>query len=199
MNEKYLLGSPTYLEFSGLELGLDPIDYLALNLPPYCNFRCPKCSTKVRGRKIKDPLCIDEVEKLLEQAKEYGAKVLTISGEGEPLFNKDFFIRLVKAATRLDIHTLFATNGSLLDSEMIDFLKAHRTSFTISLDTLDPAKYELMAGIKNFFQQVMDNIEAVRKAFRDNLRDEKGNMIFRVGIHSILSPLNIAEIGQITD
>lgn len=199
MNKKYLLGSPTHLESSGVELGIDPIDYLALNLPPYCNFNCPKCSTKVRGRKVKNPLSIGEVEALLAQAKEHGAKVLTVSGEGEPLFDKDFFIRLIETATRLDIHTLFATNGSLLDCEMVDFLKAHKTSFTVSLDTLDPVKYESMAGRNDCFQRVLDNIECARKAFRDTIRVENGNVIFRVGIHSILSPLNLDEIAQITD
>lgn len=52
---KVLKGMPAYLEqVKGIKLGETPIDYLMINVPPLCNYRCKKCFTSASSRKIKN-------------------------------------------------------------------------------------------------------------------------------------------------
>ena len=80
---------------------------------------------------------------------------------GEPLVRKDAG-DVVRSLSKLPVKLTITTNGSRLH-EFVDILEesgAH--SLNISLDTLQPEKFNLITR-RNQFQQVYDNIQLLLK------------------------------------
>lgn len=196
-----LKGSPIYFEVvEGIRLGEDLLDFIALNLPPDCNYidRCKKCSLAPdpdSSRKFRNPISLERTLELLNEARELGAKALAISGEGEPLFIRNLDM-IIHEAYRLGYITVVATNGSLITEEKLHFLKEHNVTLTISLDTLDKRKYETHCSGGDF-DHVLRNIELCRDVYKDTISDFNGYRIFRASVHSIVSSENIDEISNL--
>ncbi|MBU0471631.1 MAG: hypothetical protein KKF65_03335, partial [Nanoarchaeota archaeon] len=66
-----------------LDGGLRNLEYLMLNLPYNCNYKCSKCCNDSRGNSTKKPLSSDEIHELIIETKRLGTRVLVIAGEGE--------------------------------------------------------------------------------------------------------------------
>jgi cyclic pyranopterin phosphate synthase len=98
----------------------------------------------------------DEIEKLATIFVKQGVNKIRLTG-GEPLVRKDaadIMLRLSKLPVKLTL----TTNGTRLH-EYIDVLKqANIHSLNISLDTLQPEKFNLITR-RNQFQLVYDNIQ----------------------------------------
>ena len=125
---KIAKGMSTYFtEVEKIKLGESEIDFLLLNTPPICNYRCKKCFTWAKSRKIENPLKLSEILKLIKEAKELGAKNISILGEGEPLLHKDIK-KIVAYIDKLGIVPMLATNASLLNKSMVDFLYKHNAT-----------------------------------------------------------------------
>jgi MoaA/NifB/PqqE/SkfB family radical SAM enzyme len=85
--ERIFRGSPHYYErVRGISLGENELDFLSLNVPPRCNYRCAFCLSGMgKKQKIQNPLTRRELYGIIIQAKNLGAFHVEISGEGEPL------------------------------------------------------------------------------------------------------------------
>jgi len=196
---KIAKGMSTYFtEVEKIKLGESEIDFLLLNTPPICNYRCKKCFTWAKSRKIENPLKLSEILKLIKEAKELGAKNISILGEGEPLLHKDIK-KIVAYIDKLGIVPMLATNASLLNKSMVDFLYKHNATIGFSLDTLDPKEYRDFCGDESDLNKVLDNINYARKVFKDDIYQKGNYKVYRLVIHMTVTPQNFKNMSKIQE
>lgn len=194
--ESLLIGSARHLELSG---GLRELDYLMLNLPYICNYKCTKCcNDRIKVTNENNSLSFNEITALLSDAKELGMRVLVIAGEGEPFLDSKLRDIIQEADSRGLIPYVF-TNGSKIGGEAAQFLKTNGASLIINIDSLDEKLYEELNGVKGSFRNVYDNVQRIREQFKDthSLLGEYG--LRRIAINTVVSHKNQGESTQIKD
>lgn len=197
--KKALYGMPTHLSYvEGVELGETPLDYIAINTPPICNYRCEKCFTWANKNPLKEFIGTDKLLNVISEAKKKGAKVVGILGEGEPTLFEDFK-RIVKHINSLGMITILATNGSRLDEEMVNFCFKNNVSLAISLDTLDADLYKSFYNGEADLNKVLENINYARKIYSDAIFVKNDIKVYRMAIHMTVSAKNYKNIEKIVD
>lgn len=94
---------------------------LAYSVTNKCNLSCKHCYAS-SGVAYDDELDIDEIKRLIvKEAKLIGTKFITLTG-GEPFAREDIFY-IIDAIKKEDMGICIATNGTLLTTESIYFLK----------------------------------------------------------------------------
>jgi GTP 3',8-cyclase len=102
----------------------------------------------------------DEIETLSKIFVRLGVNKIRLTG-GEPLVRKDAG-EIIKALSKLPVKLTITTNGLRLH-EFVDILdEAGVHSLNISLDTLQPEKFQLITR-RNQFEKVYDNIQLLLK------------------------------------
>ncbi len=144
------------------------------------------------------PLSLAEMKTLISDAAALGAKVLALSGEGEPLFSTQFR-EVVAFAHAAGLIPFIATNGRLLDERRAAFLAENGATVTISLDTLEREQYEAYCGVNNSFGAVMKNIEIAKHIFGALIGEESGFRVLRCGLHTIVHSENVGEVERLRD
>jgi len=193
---KLLRGSMRHLESEGRR---GRLNYFMLNLPYDCNYRCRKCCNSERGERASaKPLALEEIARLVREAKDLDAHVCAIAGEGEPLLDS----RIRGIVTEIDDAGLIPyifTNGSLLNEEMACFLMEHNASLVINVDSLRKETYELLCGVKGSFETVFKNLESARRIFHDAWCQIGEHILRRIAINTVVSPHNVKELKEISD
>ncbi|MEP6584936.1 MAG: GTP 3',8-cyclase MoaA [Ginsengibacter sp.] len=132
-------------------------DYLRISLTDNCNLRCFYCMPEEDYVFTPSPklMQVDEIEAIAKIFVEHGVNKIRLTG-GEPLVRKgaeDIILRLSKLPVKLTL----TTNATRLH-DFIDVLKeAKIQSLNISLDTLQPEKFNLITR-RNQFERVFENI-----------------------------------------
>lgn len=189
-------GSVEYFnKIKGLTFGKDKLDFININLPPICNYSCEKCLVGKRSKERRNYLKLDELKKLILSAKSLGAKIVTFTGEGEPLLIT-YFRDLVEFNTEQGLLTLLASNGSLLTEDMTNFLVKNNVTILLSLDSLRKDRYEKMCNV-NTFDAVFRNIAYARRKFDEVSELIDNYKIVRFGIHATISSRNVDEIEEL--
>lgn len=135
-------------------------NYLRISVTERCNLRCTYCMPEEGIPLTPDddlPL-VDELMEIVSVFQEMGIDKIRLTG-GEPLARKELpeiLDRLFDMGLR-DLN--ITTNGVLLDRYIEKFLEVGLRSVNVSLDTLDPEKYEAITR-RNRFDKVMQNIHA---------------------------------------
>ncbi len=128
------------------------IDYLRLSVTDRCNLRCRYCmpETGVEMLARKDILRNEEIIRLVKIFAALGITKIKVTG-GEPLVRKGVvgLIREIGAIDGIEDMTL-TTNGILLDENIFKLKSAGIKAITISLDTLNRERYELLTGRDEF-------------------------------------------------
>lgn len=123
-----------------------PISYLRVSVTDRCDFRCTYCMAEhMQFLPKKDLLSLEELDRLCSAFIGLGVRKLRITG-GEPLVRRDIltFFRAIARhleSGQLDELTL-TTNGSQLSRFAADLAALGMRRINVSLDTLDPAKFE---------------------------------------------------------
>ncbi len=194
-------GSPQYYErIRGISLGKNELDFLSLNMPPVCNYRCHFCLSGMNGqRRPQNSLNRDELQNLIVEAQNLGALHLEISGEGEPLVFRTILEDVINFASPRGLHTTIFTNGSLIKDDFLFYLAQNDTSLAISLDYLEKERYEHFAGKTHLYDTVIKTIGLARNIFRKRISEENGYRVLPLAIHSIVTADNRDEIKQIKE
>lgn len=198
MKELMLRGSAPYLAETGL-LELDSLPYLMLNMPFSCNYRCLKCCnlrTEPELRNERQHLSNEDIQALVEEASNSGFKVLVLAGEGEPSLSKEFK-DIVALASRNGLLPYIFTNGSLLDDENINFLAEHRAVLIVSLDSIQPLRYNRLTGGKGNLEKALSNIERCRSVYSSLQEQSSFGKIVSLAINTVATQINIDEIEDI--
>lgn len=187
---KTLRGMPLHLQGAeGIKFGKTELDYLCINMPPVCNYRCKKCFIGAGKKKLKSFIGASKIKEIINRGKEMGVKAVAILGEGEPLLFPELK-EIVVHIHKLNMFPLIATNGSLLNKEMVDFLYNNGATVSVSLDTLDQKKYkESCRGAANI-NVIKKNLEYARRVFSQDIVEKNGYRIYRLEIHTTVTAEN---------
>ncbi len=139
-----------------------PLKTLFWNVTYACNHRCGICFTDSGAARAAE-LDTQEALALVREAREAGVRDILISG-GEPFLRRDI-VDVLSRMGESEITARIASNGSLLDRELLSRLKAETLtrSFQISLDTVDPRVYAAIHGASaDTHGRVLRNLGLIR-------------------------------------
>ncbi|MDO8717340.1 MAG: GTP 3',8-cyclase MoaA [Dehalococcoidales bacterium] len=158
------------------------INYLRISVTDRCNLNCIYCSEgdlSTQARLRSENLTYEEINRIVEVAATLGITKVRLTG-GEPLVRSDLS-RLVEMLSRIkgidDI--ALTTNGMLLGQYAPELKKAGLKRVNVSLDTLQPDKFQRITGTDNL-KDVFAGIEAARI---NGLNPVKINMVVLRGIN----------------
>jgi cyclic pyranopterin phosphate synthase len=137
-------------------------NYLRISLTDNCNLRCFYCMPEEEYEFTPASRLMqkEELETLAKIFVSLGVNKIRLTG-GEPLVRKDAG-EIILALSKLPVKLTMTTNGSRLH-EYVDILEqAGMHSLNISLDTLQPEKFQLITR-RNQFDKVYNNIQLLLK------------------------------------
>jgi GTP 3',8-cyclase len=138
---------------------------LRISVTDRCNLRCAYCMSPegVAPKSHDDVLRFEEIERFVRVVVGLGVGKFRLTG-GEPLVRKGV-VRLVELLARLPgVDDLaMTTNGTLLAEHAVALRAAGLERLNISLDTLDPRKFERITG-RDELGRVLEGIAAARAA-----------------------------------
>ena len=141
------------------------IDYLRISVTDRCNLRCIYCMPLegIQLLKHEDILTFDEIIEVARIAVEMGVRKIRLTG-GEPLVRRGI-TDLVKMIAGIDgIEDLsMTTNGILLEKFAVPLKEAGLQRINVSLDTLDPLKYQHITS-GGSLENVLDGLKAASEA-----------------------------------
>lgn len=195
MNNIILRGSARHLYYQYGKNKKDTIDYIMLNLPFRCNYKCTKCCNRFRKFKA-GKLSLGKIKNTILRLKKLGAKVLVIAGEGEPTLNRNFK-SIVKFSDENGLIPYVFTNGSKIDQKLAYFLAKHKASLIINMDSFNPQKYDVYVGKKGSFNTLIKNFRHIRKYYRKNIDESKKYKIVSLAVNLVLNNENRDQISKI--
>lgn len=140
------------------------IDYMRVSITDRCNLRCRYCMPDgISLVSMKEILTYEEIVETCAAAVRLDIRNFKITG-GEPLSRlgcADLIASLKKVPGVKQV--TMTTNGVLLKKYLPELLTAGLDAVNISLDTLVPAKYEMITG-KDRLSEVLDSIDAALNA-----------------------------------
>lgn len=144
---------------------IDAVKTLRISVTDRCNFRCVYCmpEEKLDWVPRQSLLTFEEIERVAEVAHRHGIGAFKITG-GEPLVRHEL-PSLVSRLKQLPggPEVSMTTNGSLLHQQAGALRSAGLDRLTVSLDTLDPARFsEITRGAR--LEAVWRGIEAACEA-----------------------------------
>ncbi len=133
-------------------------DYLRISLTDNCNLRCFYCMPEEDYHFTPAPqlMQVDEIESLAKIFVRLGVNKIRLTG-GEPLVRKDAD-KIILSLSKLPVKLTLTTNGSRLHEFVNVLEEANISSLNISLDTLQPEKFQLITR-RDQFKNVYDNIQ----------------------------------------
>jgi cyclic pyranopterin phosphate synthase len=143
-----------------------PITYLRVSVTDRCDLRCVYCMAEDMTFLPKaELLTLEELDRLCGAFIGLGVRKLRLTG-GEPLVRRDVMTLVRSLGARLgqglDELTL-TTNGTLLTRYADDLAKAGIRRINVSLDTLDPKKFEAITRWGKI-EKTLDGIFAAKAA-----------------------------------
>ncbi len=140
---------------------LRKINYLRVSVTDRCDLRCVYCmKEKMQFLPRKDILSLEEIERLCDNFIDLGVEKIRLTG-GEPLVRNDIIKLIEKLNFKKNISNLkeitLTTNGTLLKKYANKLKKNGVDRINVSLDTIDPEKYNKITRFGNI-QKVFDGI-----------------------------------------
>jgi len=144
---------------------------LRISVTDRCNIRCFYCmpAEDVQFMDRAELLSFEEIERFVRVAVPLGLRKIRLTG-GEPLVRRDLHVLVRKLAAIPGIEDIgLTTNGILLADQAQDLYQAGLRRINISLDALDPAKFEKITRRKGY-EQVLAGIEAAQRVGFDPVK-----------------------------
>ncbi len=146
------------------------IEYLRLSVTDRCDFRCTYCMAEdMTFVPRADILSLEEMLLICRTFIALGVSKIRITG-GEPLIRKDIDWLLMQLSQEESLKTLcLTTNGSQLEHFAPVLKRAQVKRLNISLDTLNPMKFQRLTRYGKL-DQVLRGIEAARRAGIEHIK-----------------------------
>jgi cyclic pyranopterin phosphate synthase len=142
-----------------------PLRSLRLSVTDRCNLRCSYCMPEQDYVWLEhaDILTFEELARLVAAFLALGVDKVRLTG-GEPLLRRELELLVAMLAPKPGLRELaLTTNGVLLRRHAAGLRRAGLHRLTISLDTLDPATFRLLAR-RDDLGRILDGIAAAREA-----------------------------------
>lgn len=157
------------------------LNYLRISVTDLCNLRCMYCMPQEGIQKLAhhEVMTLEELLEVAGALVELGIDKIRITG-GEPLVRKGI-VSLIKELSQYDglREIAMTTNGILLGRYAEELKAAGLKRVNISVDTLDPEKYEKITRGGNL-EMVL---EGIKEAQRVGLRPIKLNTVLIGGFN----------------
>lgn len=140
------------------------IDYLRISVTDRCNERCRYCMPQgYKGwEATADHLSADEILEIVRSCVDLGVRKFRLTG-GEPLLRKDIVYIVEGIAGLRGVEGVaLSTNGLKLPSLAHALRDAGLSSINLSLDSVNPDRYQYMTGGK--LSRVLEGLEAAQEA-----------------------------------
>ncbi len=163
---------------------------LRISVTDRCNFRCTYCMPKsVFDKNYKflprsELLSFDEITRMAALVAAHGVEKIRLTG-GEPLLRKnvELLIERLTALKTLDgkpLDVALTTNASLLARKAPALKAAGLHRVTVSLDSLDDAKFRAINDVDFSVADVLGGIDAAQNAGFESI---KINMVVKKGVN----------------
>jgi cyclic pyranopterin phosphate synthase len=136
------------------------LQYLRLSVTDRCNFRCAYCLPDgcPRGSGA-EPLSVAEIGRLVRAFAALGVWKVRLTG-GEPTLRRDIPEIVRAIATVPGVRRVgLTTNGYRLAAIAPELRSAGLSAVNVSVDSLDPARFERITGCSRL-ERVVDGVEA---------------------------------------
>lgn len=136
---------------------------LRISVTDRCNIRCFYCmpAENVEFMDKAELLTFEEIERIVQVAVPLGLRKIRLTG-GEPLVRRGLDVLVRKLALIEGIDDIgLTTNGILLAEQAQELYDAGLRRINISLDALDPVKFEKITR-RQGYEKVIAGIEAAR-------------------------------------
>jgi cyclic pyranopterin phosphate synthase len=136
---------------------------LRISVTDRCNIRCFYCmpAENVQFMERSALLTFEEIERFVRVAVPLGLKHIRLTG-GEPLVRKDLHVLVAKLVAVAGIDDIgLTTNGILLGEQARALYDAGLRRINVSLDALDPQKFEKITR-RQGFEKVIAGIQAAQ-------------------------------------
>ncbi len=144
---------------------------LRISVTDRCNIRCFYCmpAENVVFMKRQELLTFEEIERFVKVAVKLGVNKIRLTG-GEPLVRRDLPTLVQKLAAIGGIKDIgLTTNGILLADQARALYDAGLRRMNVSLDALNPEKYEAFAR-RNEYDNVIAGIKAAQEVGFDPVK-----------------------------
>lgn len=171
-------------------ISLNKLKEISIEITNACTQRCRHCSSD-GGDPFKDELSLGEIQVLIDEAKELGAHILTLSG-GDPCLRKDLF-EIIKYARnksfeiRLQTSGIYCFDNKNIVSIPIEFLK----KFKKNIGPTDKIVYSLL-GLKDSHEYTT-TIDGSFNTVLESINKTRDNNIF-TEVHTVVTKLNFKEL-----
>jgi len=146
-----------------------PLETLRVSITDRCNFRCVYCMPKeVFGRDHvfldrRELLSFEEIARVVSVAADLGVRTVRVTG-GEPLVRRDVERLVEQLAGIGGIEVALTTNGALLPQKAQALADAGLNRVTVSLDTVDDARFRALNDVDFPVERVLEGIDAAAAA-----------------------------------
>ena len=138
---------------------------LDMDFSDVCDLHCYYCDRSVdRFNKDvkKQKLTTEERIKLIDQAKELGARTVNFPGAGEPLLDEGFW-EVIEHVHKCNMTSIVFTHGYHLNEEVLEKLYKFGASIVIKYNTRDFEKQDKIVGKVGYSARVEEVIKLILK------------------------------------
>jgi cyclic pyranopterin phosphate synthase len=144
------------------------VRYLRVSLTDRCNMRCTYCMPPegIEHVERRDVLSLEEVVRMVAGFAAWGVERVRLTG-GEPTLRRNLvwlveqLAQIQLASGRGALEVVITTNGELLASLAEPLARAGLSAVTVSIDSLDPARFATITR-RDRLSEVVAGIEAAR-------------------------------------
>ncbi len=122
-----------------------------------CNSSCGYCNLPLNVGRYE--MSRDEIRQVFTDLYGEGVRFVFLQG-GEPLLRKDL-VSILHDLVQIGFHITLITNGTRLTASLVQVFNTLAVTLSISLDTLDPIKYEHIRGADQL-DHVLAGLELLR-------------------------------------
>lgn len=187
----------------------DRLESMSIEITKKCNFRCKFCYASSNKDCMEEPYISElMIDRVIEEVKKNNLTKVTITG-GEPLFDHEIFIRMIKKLHENGVVINLNTNISLMNDQIAqkikEYIGAEFYIFT-SLLSADEFTCDSITGVPGSYKNIVEGIRCCKRnglkvsvnftISRDNVKDldlidnfVKQYDIERVSISRVIPPL----------
>ncbi len=167
--------------------------YIGIYTSRICNQACIYCFESA-GEKASGETTLDERKRVIDEAKELGARALFIAGAGEPTLDPMLKPFLRHAYDR-GLTTLLYTNGTLINRDLAHFMFEHDVTPVVNLESLDKKIHNALTGRDWAYQRTMEGISNLLATGYGKV--ELG--LTRIGAAALYTKQNMRGLGELKD
>jgi MoaA/NifB/PqqE/SkfB family radical SAM enzyme len=175
---------------------------LGLTTSPGCNMRCVFCysdsGTREAGNEISELMDLKDFEKAISESAKLGAQSAILVGIGETLMDKRIR-QIIEMISAKGMYPLVFTNGTLLDKDMVKFLRRNHTTIYLSLNAVKEDVFEKISGSKGLFPRVIGGINNCLEEGFGQITERNGHKVTDFAVNTMVMKENVDNIDEIKE